>query len=230
MKEFIFTCEHAGNNIPSKYKSAFKNYEKVLNTHRGYDLGVYNLFKKFKDEFGYPSFHSLNSRLLIELNRSPNSRNLFSFITKKLENTTKAEIKQEYYDTYRNKVEQVVKEMIDSGKQVYHISFHSFTPEINNKVRLADIGLLYDPKSKREKEFCVSWKKEIMKINHNLKVRFNYPYPGIADGFTSYLRKKYGYENYAGIELEVNQKLLVDRTSLKKLSPVVINSFEYIRE
>ncbi|MEO8932838.1 MAG: N-formylglutamate amidohydrolase, partial [Xanthomarina sp.] len=35
--------------------------------------------------------------------------------------------------------------------------------------------------------------------------RFNYPYLGKADGFTSYLRKQFP-KNYLGIEIEVNQK------------------------
>lgn len=38
-----------------------------------------------------------------------------------------------------------------------------------------------------------------------MNVRFNYPYLGKADGFTTHLRKKFK-DNYIGIELEVNQK------------------------
>ena len=33
------------------------------------------------------------------------------------------------------------------GRRVIHISSHSFTPELNGKVRRADVGLLYDPGS-----------------------------------------------------------------------------------
>ena len=43
--------------------------------------------------------------------------------------------------------------------------------------------------------------------NPELKIRFNYPYLGKADGFTTYLRKIFP-ENYIGIELEVNQKFV----------------------
>jgi hypothetical protein len=36
-------------------------------------------------------------------------------------------------------------------------------------------------------------------------VRFNYPYLGKADGFTTFMRKQFP-KNYIGIEIEVNQK------------------------
>ena len=56
-----------------------------------------------------------------------------------------------------------------------------------------------------EKGFCKQMKSEIKRLNPNLKTRYNYPYLGRADGFTTYLRKRFP-ENYLGIELEVNQK------------------------
>ncbi|MBU2938472.1 hypothetical protein KO494_02870 [Lacinutrix sp. C3R15] len=48
-------------------------------------------------------------------------------------------------------------------------------------------------------------KEEILKLDNTLQVRYNYPYLGKADGFTTYLRKQ-DYKNYIGIELEINQK------------------------
>src|SRR5690606_18603701 len=107
-----------------------------------------------------------------------------------------------YYKPYRTKVENCIADLINRNNKVVHISFHSFTPELNGVIRKADIGLLFDPKSSFEKHFCINWKAEINRLNNLYKVRFNYPYLGIADGFTSYLRKKYGSQNYCGIELE----------------------------
>jgi hypothetical protein len=64
---------------------------------------------------------------------------------------------------------------------------------------------LYDSRNRQEKEFSYLLKKEILTLNDAINVRYNYPYLGKADGFTSYLRKQFP-ENYIGIEIEVNQK------------------------
>ena len=87
-----------------------------------------------------------------------------------------------------------------------HVSVHTFTPELDGEVRQADIGLLYDPKRKYEQACSKEWKAALNKADKNLLVRFNYPYLGIADGFTTYLRRKFTENEYVGIELEVNQK------------------------
>ena len=49
------------------------------------------------------------------------------------------------------------------------------------------------------------FKSEIQSKNSNLNVRFNYPYLGKADGFITFLRKKFP-QNYTGLEIEINQK------------------------
>ncbi|MGA7838217.1 MAG: hypothetical protein WB996_09635, partial [Ignavibacteriaceae bacterium] len=83
---------------------------------------------------------------------------------------------------------------------------HTFTPIFNRKRRDTDIGILFNPKSRLEKEVSSNFKK-LLKISFpQYKIRFNSPYLGISDGFTSHLREKFTYEKYAEIELEVNQK------------------------
>ena len=39
-----------------------------------------------------------------------------------------------------------------------------------------------------------------------LRVRRNYPYRGDADGLTTTLRRRFPWQRYLGIEIEVNQK------------------------
>jgi predicted N-formylglutamate amidohydrolase len=106
---------------------------------------------------------------------------------------------------------------------------HNFHSEISRLliviIRNADIGLLYDPKSKFEKDFCRQWCKEILRYDRSLTVRFNYPYLGIADGFTSYLRAKLGKTDYCGVELEINQKLLTNSKEIKIISEILKESF-----
>ena len=65
------------------------------------------------------------------------------------------------------------------------------------------------------------FKEEILAIDKNLRIRFNYPYLGISDGFTSYLRKKFNQKNYVGIELEVNQKFLSDNIKWEVVKDII---------
>lgn len=203
--KWIISCEHGGNHIPPAYASIFKNAEQVLQSHRGYDPGAYELFKLLASSLADFSQFSLTSRLLVELNRSLHHKNLFSAFTKDLEKDLKGEILKEYYFPYRNLTEEKIRQYRRQGHKVFHLSIHSFTPELNGEVRNADVGLLYDPKREEEKAFCSSWKESLKASLPWAVVRMNYPYQGKADGFTTYLRRQFP-EGYLGVELELNQK------------------------
>ena len=41
-----------------------------------------------------------------------------------------------------------------------------------------------------------------------MALRRNYPYRGTADGHTTGLRRRFGKSDYAGIEIEINQRLI----------------------
>jgi predicted N-formylglutamate amidohydrolase len=221
LSKLIFTCEHGGNLIPDQYQKIFKDYQEILKTHRGYDPGALNLAQHLGKTLKAPLFYSVISRLLVELNRSLHHPDLFSPMTKALSDAGKKNIIENYYLPYRLEVENKISEFISKPEEVLHISVHSFTPVLNGQERNCDIGLLYDPKKKAESNFCKAWKLKIVKEKPPLKTRFNYPYKGISDGFTTYLRKKFT-ENYIGLELEVNQKILLD--SQEEVNQIISNS------
>lgn len=201
--KLLLTCEHGGNVIPREYASLFKNSEIVLNSHRGYDPGALDLFHRLEDLADF-SYFSTTSRLLVELNRSPEHPRLFSEYTRSLSKMQKQRLMQEHYFPYRDVVEQRISREIGRGEKLLHISVHTFTPILGGKIRNADIGILFDPAKAVEKDFARIWKFNLSKEAPAMKLRFNYPYLGRADGFTTYLRKK-NPKNYLGIELEVNQ-------------------------
>ena len=201
--KLVITCEHGGNEIPEKFHTLFSDKE-ILNTHRGYDLGALDVFNALKHLAIYTNY-STTSRLFIELNRSLWHKNLFSEFTKKLSFIEKEHLIKSYYEVYRNRVENQIKALITKKNKVIHLSIHSFTPILNNDVRNCDIGLLYDSSNLHEKNIAIQLKASLHNINPKWHVRFNYPYLGKADGFTTYLRKTFT-ENYVGIEIELNQK------------------------
>ncbi|MEW4924296.1 N-formylglutamate amidohydrolase [Algibacter sp. 2305UL17-15] len=202
--KLVLTCEHAGNTIPKAYNKYFKNSEAILETHRALDLGALDLFKTLEPLADF-KLYSETSRLLIELNRSLHHPNLFSEFTKQLSEVEKGILINTYYLDYRTTVENAILNFISNNETVFHLSVHSFTPILDEVERNCEIGLLYDSRVTKEKAIARAIKKALKSINPDLNVRYNYPYLGKADGFTTHLRKKFT-KNYIGIELEVNQK------------------------
>jgi len=203
---YLITCEHGGNRVPSRYHDFFRSHEQLLRTHRAYDFGALRLAREFAAALGAPLVVSTVSRLLIDLNRSPSHPKLYSEATRDAPQDIRAEIFQRYYLPYRMKVETQVAQAVAAGMRVVHVSCHSFTPELDGKIRTADLGLLYDPARAPEAGLCRRWQTALKVYAAALRTRLNYPYLGTADGFTVYLRRRFPVESYLGIELEINQK------------------------
>jgi predicted N-formylglutamate amidohydrolase len=159
--------------------------------------------------FGAPLVASSVSRLLIDLNRSIGHPQLFSAATRGAPAGLRAKIVEQHYRPYRVQVERLVRQAVSRGRRVVHISSHSFTPALHGKVRNADAGLLYHPGRRAEAELCARWKAALAVAAPRLRVRRNYPYAGKGDGLTSHLRRGFGNGAYVGIELEVNQKIVL---------------------
>ncbi|AVR46322.1 N-formylglutamate amidohydrolase [Christiangramia fulva] len=217
--KLVLTCEHAAAEIPSEYSYLFNAEKYVLNTHEAFDPGAFDLFQYLKPLSHFRFYHSIG-RLLVEVNRSEHHPKLFSRYSKKLDKDQKKLVKQYYYFPYRKQVEEQIGTLTGKGIEVLHISVHSFTPVLNGQERNCDLGLLYDPSRKKESSVCRKMKELIRENNSDLVVRMNYPYLGKADGFTTYLRKKFG-ENYMGIELEVNQKFVSKNSMDKRIKSIL---------
>ncbi len=203
----IVSCEHGGNSVPSRYAALFKDKKRLLENHRGYDFGALELAIKISESLGCPIYFSTVTRLLVDLNRSPRNHRKFSEVVRPLDPKEKGFILERYYWPYREEVQSGVKRFVSRGS-VLHLSIHSFTPVLKGVKRSADIGLLYDPVRKAESKFCEKWRRAILSTDGSIRVRRNYPYRGVSDGMTSYLRKFFPERVYWGIELEVNQKYL----------------------
>jgi predicted N-formylglutamate amidohydrolase len=202
----LFTCEHGGNRVPREFAPLFRDGRDALKSHRGYDPGSLALAKLLARKFEAPLFSSTVTRLLVELNRSPGHRRLFSEFTASLDTTARRLVLERYYHPYRRQVEEWLEDVLARGDAALHVSVHSFTPELHGEVRRADVGFLYDPARPWETRLCRAWQSALAERRRDLRVRRNYPYLGKADGFTTQLRRRFAPDRYAGIELEVNQR------------------------
>jgi predicted N-formylglutamate amidohydrolase len=224
----IISCEHASSKVPSRFAHVFQDKEKVLTSHQAYDSGAAKLARRLATQL-HASLHLGSiSRLLIDLNRSPSNRkSLYSPYSRKLGQTDRELLMHRYYLPYRNKVEKEVAGIIATGMPVLHISVHSFVPVKRGKVRKADIGLLYDPARKIEKDISRILAEMLHEKVASLRVRRNYPYLGKTDGFTSFMRRKYSAKLYAGIEIEINQAVMSNDGKKKKTLEVLTEGIRH---
>ena len=205
--ELLLTCEHAGNNIPAKFQHYFTGADEVLNSHRGWDPGAAELAECISERVQVSLISYPISRLLIEPNRSERHPKLFSEFTKNLSEEDKTDLLNNYYRPHRKMVTDEIYKKISEHKRVLHVGVHTFTPDLNGRLREFDIGLLYDPSRIPERSLAEEWKRN---ISPRFRVRMNQPYKGKADGLITALRKLFSEEVYLGIELEVNHKLFFE--------------------
>jgi predicted N-formylglutamate amidohydrolase len=220
----VITCEHGGNKVPRTYRSLFKNFKKLLKTHRGADMGALNLAQTMSRSLQAPLFFSETTRLLIDLNRSVGHRDSFSEVSRLLSVNELAVIVENYWRPYRTEVESKIQTWAKTSRPVLHIASHSFTPTLHGKTRQADVAFLYDPRRPGEKKMAESWSHELKKLRPDLRVRRNYPYQGKSDGLMKTLRGNITAKKYIGIELEVNQKFLFKGKFTRSLQNSLISS------
>ena len=202
----VITCEHGGNHIPAVYRPLFEGQDAVLQSHRGFDAGALKMAQTLAAAFGAPLVSATVSRLLVDLNRSTHNRTLHAEEVRRLPATQRQEILTRFYQPYRIRAEQAIRQAIADNGAVIHLSSHSFTPELDGRLRKADIGLLYDPRGAGEVALCQHWKAALAATAPQLTVRRNYPYAGKGDGLTAWLRRCLTPDVYIGVELEINQK------------------------
>jgi predicted N-formylglutamate amidohydrolase len=201
----LVTCEHGGNRIPPRYRRWFRGERRLLESHRGHDPGALAMARTLVAATHARLIATTISRLFVELNRSAHNPRVISRIMRRAPHAVREEILERYYRPYHAAVEADVARAVARGARVLHIGSHSFTPVLDGKVRNADIGLLYDPARRLEVALCARWRAALIARGAG-KVRRNYPYAGRGDGLTTLLRRRFGPDDYVGIEIEINQR------------------------
>lgn len=199
----LLSCEHAGNQVPVRYRSHLPTDE-VLNSHRGWDPGALDVAVALSETLDLPCFTHQTTRLLVEVNRSLGHPQLFSDYSQAFGDEDKQLVLDKYYFPYRLRVENAIAML---AKPTLHLSIHSFTPVWNEQVRLTDIGILFDPMRSLETAIAEKLLVLLQQELPTFRIEFNEPYKGVDDGFTTYLRTRFSDEEYAGVELEINQKI-----------------------
>lgn len=204
--DLILSCEHGGNRIPAAYRYHFLGRETLLASHRGWDPGALDAARTAARYLDAPLHHATVSRLLADLNRSVGNRSLFSEVTRSLPPQTKERILRDHYYPYRQRLASAIEQRVTRRRSVLHVSYHTFTPLLRGVRRRADVGLLFDPDRPRERALCARWRDALGPRLPEMRIYFNSPYHGSADGLTTALRRRFPRRGYLGIELEVNSR------------------------
>jgi predicted N-formylglutamate amidohydrolase len=202
---FIITCEHATNAVPVRWREPFADAPEVLETHRAWDPGALLLANDFSRTLKAPLFKGQVTRLLIDLNRRETGKGVTSEFSRQFDLEKRVQLLNLYHRPFRVAVLDAVTHLTSAGKNVLHLSCHSFTPVLDGKTRNAEIGLLFDPGRAGENALCHKWQEALADELPRHRTKLNYPYKGTSDGMTTWLRERFPAEAYAGIEIEMNQ-------------------------
>lgn len=203
----MLTCEHGGHRVPGAYAALFRGAGGALESHRGWDRGALQLARSVARELDCPLLAMTWSRLLVDANRAPTNRRIWSRFTASLPKPERERILERYWQPHRAAVEAAVAAAA-RRERVLHVAVHSFVAELDGERRNADIGLLYDSRRRREADVCRRWAAILSRLEPGLRMRYNYPYRGQADGLTTWMRRLQPQTRYLGIELEINQALV----------------------
>jgi predicted N-formylglutamate amidohydrolase len=207
----VVSAEHAGNEIPARYRTLFDSdaARRALVSHRGWDPGSAEIASLLARECDAPLVAQRVSRLLVECNRSLGHRALWSEFSRGLAGQERSGVLDRYWHAHRDAVRRLV-DRAPEGATVVHVGVHTFTPVWKERPRATDIGLLLDPRRRRERHIAGRWRRGLARAfaAEGLRVHLNLPYRGWTDGLTTTLRGQLPEDRYVGIELEVSQRLV----------------------
>ena len=191
--------------MPQEHRALFSARARVLETHRGFDRGAAALAHLVADTLGAPLVVTFTTRLLVDCNRTFGNPAVLSPWSRALPAAERDRLLEEHYLPYRQAVEAEIAAGISRRDAALHLSIHSFTPVLRVRVRQTDLGLLFDQGRPWERSVAARLQAALRARAPGLRVRRNYPYRGVTDGFMPFLRRRYPDRRYAGVELEMNQ-------------------------
>lgn len=208
----MLTCEHASAHVPRDLAPLFRGERAILTTHRGFDAGALDvargLARRLAPELAAPLVAGGATRLIVDLNRSPHNRTLYSRFTRDLPLAERRALVARFHTPHWERVERAVAK---AARPVVHVAIHSFTPVLGDDVRDFELGLLYDPQRPRERRFADLLRAGLAERAPELRVRRNAPYLGTSDALPTALRRARRPADFLGLELELNQAALRTR-------------------
>jgi len=210
MATLVLSCDHAVCAVPEWYRERFREAEEVLTSHLGWDPGALNLAQAFAMKNRTPLAHGEVTRLLIDLNRSPDNPGRFSEFAAGFTDEQRQKLHDRYFVPYFDLLVERITSGLKISPPVIHLAVHSFTRIYQGSRRSTDVGILFDSARPAELAFATRWLTALRTAAPELRFDANAPYAGTDDGLTTILRQKFPDPGYLGIELEVCQSFFLE--------------------
>lgn len=217
----LLTCEHAGNRVPREYRALFRGREALLESHRGWDPGALTFAQSLARALDAELIAATTTRLLVDLNRSPNNRAVFSEVTRGLARDRRDALLARFHHPHWDRVRAAI---CARSAGALHLAVHTFAPVWRGAARDFEIGILYDPGRRRERALAAAWQRRLRADLPRGGVRRNAPYRGDADGLATALRREFPAERYVAFELELNQRSLVAAPRRRALAALLAST------
>ena len=230
----MILCDHASNNIPPNFQNLGLD-NKLLDSHIAYDIGAKEVSIHLSRILNCPLVMSDFSRLLIDPNRGVDDPTLVMKISddkiiegnKNIHNFRESVEKnkriEDFYNTYHDKVSELIEQKIRNEQFPAIISIHSFTPFWKNKKRNIDLGILWDNDERLPNIFFDYFEKNHQK----LVIGNNQPYSGRLKNDSIY--KHATANGLSNILIEIRQDLITNKSGQKHFAellsePLLLNN------
>ena len=127
-----------------------------------------------------------------------------------------------YWRPWREAAEADLDRAVARDGSVLHLSIHSFTPRIRPDVpeRTNDFALMYWPGRPGERALADRLHERLARSGY--RVRRNWPYSGLEDGFCMRLRRERSGRAYVGMEIEMNQRTCASARGAREMAAALL--------
>jgi hypothetical protein len=215
----VLSCEHAGNQVPLRYRSLITN-EEVLASMEGWDMGALDIALSLSEAINAPCFAHNTTRLLVDVDRSLTDLKLFSIHSATLGDEDKQHILDRYYFPYRLRVENSIASL---AKPVFHLSIHTF----QSQESVPSIQIRWSGQSQVEHPDINEFLNKLSGVSS--PVKFYFETATKEDGsLIDYLHNRFASEDYIGLTMKFDQRLL-DEMYFEKIVSLLSNSLSQLR-
>ncbi len=224
--QFIFLCDHASNFIPDEYDNLGLSEKERLD-HITWDPGSLKVSQILSKKLDAPIIHSTISRLVIDVNRRHDAKDLMPQIsenTKILDNENIDENERErrikiYHTPYHDAISTLLDKRQKAGAEIILIAMHSFTPIYNGVSRPWEIGFI----PCQDEDFTKQLFLNIKENNPKMNVGWNKPYAAKQGVFyTMHLHAD--KRKIKGSMVEIRNDEIADEAGVKKWAKIMEKS------
>ena len=208
----VVSCEHASNAVPPELDLGVP--AAVLDTHAAWDPGARPVAELVAAALGAPLFLGEWTRLVADLNRSPDNPAAVPEVAfdvpvpgnAGLSPDARAARLARYHTPYWSAVTGCVADRLAGDARVLHLAIHSFTGEFRGEVRPMSLGVMFDPARPLEQRVADVLLRDLDR--QGVRAVENGPYDGRHDALCTALRARFAPDRYAGLIIELSQNHL----------------------